>query len=208
MAIKKFLVTVIVCVSVASMAGCGNSEKHIGAPPEDVINPDGAGSSSNTGNSADNGTAKEKGGVISGAVTVKIGLNDDTGYKIDMYNNAASETILGYLSEEEMRFPTYTYEEGDGYVAQDIRGSYTRDDEKEISQIKAGGLYLFSDGQLRLYFKDVADAGITATPVGYFADTDNITELVQNAYKENRDDSWGVEVYFLITRNIQAEKGE
>ncbi len=84
-----------------------------------------------------------------------------------MYNNAASETILGYLSEEEMRFPAYTYEEEDGYVAQDIRGSYTRDDEKEVSQIKAGGLYLFSDGQLRLYFKDVPDAGITATPVSY-----------------------------------------
>lgn len=58
------------------------------------------------------------------------------------------------------------------------------------------------EGQLRLYFKDVPDAGITAVPVGYFQDKDNITELVQNAYKENRDDSWGVEVYFLITKNI------
>ncbi len=58
------------------------------------------------------------------------------------------------------------------------------------------------EGQLRLYFKDVPDAGITAVPVGYFQDKDNITELIQNAYKENRDDSWGVEVYFLITKNI------
>ncbi len=206
MGIKKLLVTFIMCVSVASMAGCGNSEKRVEAPPEDVINPEGADSNNNTdnsaGNNAGNNAAKEEGEVISGAVTVKIGLNDDTGYTIDMYNNAASETILGYLSEEEMRFPAYTYEEEDGYVAQDIRGSYTRDDEKEVSQIKAGGLYLFSDGQLRLYFKDVPDAGITATPVGYFQDTDNITELVQNAYKENRDDSWGVEVYFLISKNI------
>lgn len=203
MGIKKLLVTVIMCISVAGMAGCGNSEKHVEAPPEDVINPEGAGSNNNnTDNSTDNNASGEGGEVISDAVTVKIGLNDDTGYTIDMYNNAASETILGYLSGEEMRFPAYTYEEDDGYVAQDIRGSYTRDDEKEVSQIKAGGLYLFSDGQLRLYFKDVADAGITATPVGYFPDTDNITELVQNAYKENRDDSWGVEVYFLITKNI------
>ena len=202
MSIKKFLLTIIMCISVVSMAGCGNSEKYVEAPPEYVVNPEGADNNNNTGNSTDNNANKENSGVISGAVTAKIGLNDDTGYIIDMYNNAASETILGYLSEEEMRFPAYTYEEDGGYVAQDIRGSYTRDGEKEISQIKAGGLYLFSDGQLRLYFKDVPDAGITAVPVGYFQDKDNITELVQNAYKENGDDSWGVEVYFLITKNI------
>lgn len=27
---------------------------------------------------------------------------------------------------------------------------------------------MFSDGQLRLYFKDIKNAGITATPIGYF----------------------------------------
>ena len=95
MGIKKLLVTFIMCVSVASMAGCGNSEKRVEAPPEDVINPEGADSNNNTDNSADNNTgnnaAKEEGEVISGAVTVKIGLNDDTGYTIDMYNNAASD---------------------------------------------------------------------------------------------------------------------
>lgn len=52
-------------------------------------------------------------------------------------------------------------------------------------------MYLFSDGQLRLYFKDIEDAGITATPVGQFSEVDNITELIQKAYKENKDDSWG-----------------
>lgn len=45
------------------------------------------------------------------------------------------------------------------------------------------------------------NAGITATPVGYFQESGNITELVQDAYEENKDDSWGVDVYFLITKN-------
>lgn len=199
MRIKKYLLTIIMSITVAGMAGCGNNEKHVEEPPEEVINPSGGESAdSNSGTGLD---SSANSGIISGAVTVKIGLNDETGYKADMYNNAATETILGYLSGDEMRFPAYTYEEEDGYVAQNIRGSYTRKDEQEIQEIKAGELYLFSDGQLRLYFKDIKNAKITATPVGYFADAGNITELVQNAYEENKDDTWGVDVYFLITKN-------
>ena len=37
MSIKKFLLTIIMCISVVSMAGCGNSEKYAEAPPEDVV---------------------------------------------------------------------------------------------------------------------------------------------------------------------------
>lgn len=193
--IIKILLGFVVCIC---LAGCSNSERKVEEPPEEVINP---GGSSNSGEVDKKYNNTDSGDVLSSAVSAKIGLVNDKAYNIDMYNNAAVETILGYLSEEEMRFPTYTYEEEDGYVAQNIRGSYTREDEKEISQIKAGQLYLFSDGQLRLYFKDVENAGITATPVGYFQESGNITELVQDAYEENKDDSWGVDVYFLITKN-------
>ena len=89
-------------------------------------------------------------------------------------------------------FVQCTYEESEGYVAQDIRGNYSRDDEVTVSDIQAGDLYLFSDGQLRLYFKDVEGAEIKATPVGHFTDCDDITKKVEDAYQENRDDSWGV----------------
>lgn len=193
--IRNTLLMFIVCVC---LAGCSNSGRKVEAPPEEVINPDGNNNMQDS-NAGDGSPGSSD--VLSSAVSVKIGLNNDKAYNIDMYNNAAAQTILGYLSGEEMRFPTYTYEEEEGYVAQNIRGSYTREDEKEIPQVKAGGLYLFSDGQLRLYFKDVEDAGITATPVGYFSGDVNVTELVQDAYEENKDDSWGVDVYFLITKN-------
>lgn len=193
--IMKILLGFVVCIC---LEGCSNSERKVEELPEEVINPGGS-----IDKEEDNKeeSSQNSGDVLSSAVSAKIGLVNDKSYNIDMYNNAAAETILGYLSEEEMRFPTYTYEEEDGYVAQNIRGSYTRDDEKEILQVKAGELYLFSDGQLRLYFKDVENAGITATPVGCFQEDVNITELVQDAYEENKDDSWGVDVYFLITKN-------
>ena len=42
---------------------------------------------------------------------------------------------------------------------------------------------------------------IMATPVGYFADASNIEKLVTTAHDENEDDTWGVEVYFRLTKN-------
>lgn len=199
---KNIILSILIGICVLCFAGCGQEQKQVGTPPEEVLHPNGS-SEENDTKENDNADAKTSydGSVLSGAVTAKIGLNDNTEYTIDMYNNAAVDTILGYLSEEEMRFPTYTYEEKDGYVAQNIRGTYSRDDEVEVTKIHAGELYLFSDGQLRLYFKDIEDAGITATPVGQFSEVDNITELVQKAYEENKGDSWGVEVYFLIKKN-------
>ena len=56
---------------------------------------------------------------------------------------------------------------------------------KNIANVKTGELYLFSDGQLRFYFKDMEGANITATPVGYYTDTDGLTEAVQEAYESN-----------------------
>lgn len=111
--------------------------------------------------------------------------------------------MLDYLSDSALLFPTYTYEEEESYVAQPIRGSYTRDDETEITGVYAGELYLFSDGQLRFYFKDMDGAGITATPVGCFAETEGLTEAVQNAYESKLDDTWGVDVYFWLTNTLQ-----
>lgn len=139
--------------------------------------------------------------VLEDAVSIRIGQGTEKVWSINMYDNAAVDTMLGYLSNSELLFPTYTYSDADGLVGQNIRGRYTRDDEILVTDIKAGELYLFSDGQLRLYFKDISGANITATPVGYVAEADGITEAVQNAYESNLGDSWGVDVYFLIKKN-------
>ena len=62
---------------------------------------------------------------------------------------------IEYLSGSALLFPTYTYDDEGGFVAQHVRGNYTRDDEQTIADVKAGELYLFSGGQLRFYFKDI-----------------------------------------------------
>ena len=183
----------IVCV--AALAGCGAKAEDPGPPPEEIINPSG-------GTAGEyNGTAYE-GDVLENAVSVRIGQRSQKDWSIDMYDNDAAATMLGYLSSSGLLFPTYTYEEEQGFVAQTVRGSYTKDGETTIADVKAGELYLFSGGQLRFYFKNVDGANITATPIGYYTDTEGLAEAVKDAYEAELGNVWGVDVYFVITKNM------
>ena len=207
---KKFtpLITVLLLIlSMAAFTGCGSQTEDPGPPPADVINPDNSESTSaenSTGadTQIENDEISEESDILENAVSVKIGRDGKTDWLINMYNNDAAETMLGYLSGSGLLFPTYTYDEEQGFVAQTVRGNYTRDDETTITDVRNGELYLFSGGQLRFYFKDIEGANITATPVGYYTDTEGLTEAVQDAYESNKDDVWGVDVYFVITKNI------
>lgn len=199
---KKFVALMLVfllALGTTVLTGCSSQAEDPGPPPENVINPD---------NNAEGNTQNENSGtayngdILENAVSVRIGRDGEKEWPVNMYHNAASITMLDYLSGSALLFPTYTYEEEEGFVAQSVRGSYTRDDETTISDIKAGELYLFSGGQLRFYFKDVAGANITATPVGYYVDTEGLAEAVQGAYEANLGDTWGVDVYFWITKTI------
>ena len=192
------LMTALLTVGMLTLTGCESQTENPGTPPLDVINPSGDPVSSQSGSS---GTAYE-GEILENAVSVRIGQRSQKNWSINMYNNAAAQTMLGYLSGSGLLFPTYTYEEEQGFVAQTVRGSYTRDDEITVADVKAGELYLFSGGQLRLYFKAMEGANITATPVGRFAETEGLTEAVIEAYESNLGDTWGVDVYFVIIKNI------
>ena len=192
------LMTALLAVGMLALTGCDSQAENPGTPPPDVINPGSGTGSSQSGNS---GTTYE-GDVLENAVSVRIGRDGRKDWPVDMYNNDAAVTMLGYLSGSGLLFPTYTYEEEQGFVAQNVRGSYTRDDETTVADVKAGELYLFSGGQLRFYFKDAEGVNITATPVGRFADMDGLTEAVMEAYESNLGDTWGVDVYFVITKNI------
>ena len=192
------LMTALLTVSMLALAGCNAQTENPGTPPPDVINPSGGTGGSQSGNS---GTAYE-GDILENAVSVRIGQGESKDWPISMYNNAAAVTMLDYLSGSPLLFPTYTYEEEQVFVAQNVRGSYTRDDETTVADVKAGELYLFSGGQLRFYFKDMEGVNITATPVGRFADTEGLAEAVIEAYESNLGDTWGVDVYFVIKKNI------
>ncbi len=213
---KKLLsafLAVLMVVTMFAFAGCQSESKDPGAPPEDVIHPDAPNvsdsnventtdSSDNSDSDAENTTdSTESGEIIENAITVRIGRDSSDELSVNMIDNAAANTMMDYLSDSALLFPTYTYDEEAGFVAQNVRGSYTRDDEVTVADVKCGELYLFSGGQLRLYFEDVPDANITATPVGVFADTSGISEAVKAAHDGNVDDIWGVEVYFWITKN-------
>lgn len=210
------LALLLVC-HVALLSGCSGRTKDPGEPPAEVVNPgqssedtapdgnlsrDTDPDSSSSGES-NTGSADDSGEVLENAISVRIGRDGTKEWNVNMYNNDAAMTMLDYLSGSALLFPTYTYEEEEGFVAQSVRGNYTRDDEQEIADVKAGELYLFNGGQLRLYFKDIEGADITATPVGYYADEEGLTEAVQEAYESNLDDTWGVDVYFWITKTVE-----
>ncbi len=159
-----------------------------GTPPANVLRPE-------------NSTQQKTSGEMKNAVTVQIGRDSGPRYQVTMQNNAAARTMLGYLSNSNLLFPTYIYEEKAGYVAQRVRGSYSRDDETTVADIKAGELYLVSGGQLRLYFNNVNGANLKATRVGYFENASAIGRDVQKAWNDNKGDYWGVEVYFYLKKN-------
>ena len=189
-----WMTVLLLTMTMASLTGCGSQTEDPGPPPSEIINPD------NTQNEND-GTAYD-GDVLENAVSVRIGQGQSKDWTIDMYNNDAAVTMLGYLSGSPLLFPTYTYNEEQGFVAQNVRGTYSRDDEVTVSDVKAGELYLFSGNQLRFYFKDVEGADITATPIGYYTDTEGLTDAVIDAYESNIGDTWGVDVYFVITKTM------
>ena len=207
---KLITLALIFTLGLSVLAGCGAGTKDPGEPPAEVINGESTKVENNSAQveSSTNMEKTDTGDVswdeiLVNAISVRIGRDGTTEWNVDMYNNAAALTMLDYLSGSALLFPTYTYDEEGGFVAQSVRGNYTRDGEQTIADVKTGELYLFSGGQLRFYFKDIEGANITATPVGYYTDTQGLTEAVQEAYTSNLDDTWGVDVYFWITKTLE-----
>lgn len=219
---KKNKLTILAAITVLGLSvlsGCGAGDKDPGEPPTEVVIGEntGAGNSNSESTDTENNSVQSEssgmaeteegdqyeGDILADAISVRIGRDGTTEWNVDMYNNDAALTMLDYLSGSALLFPTYTYDEEGGFVAQSVRGNYTRDDEQTIADVKTGELYLLNGGQLRFYFKDMEGVNITATPIGYYTDVEGLTEAVQEAYTSNLDDTWGVDVYFWITKTLE-----
>ena len=205
---------VVLGFEVLLLSGCGTGAQDPGEPPAEVLYGGSTGTeNADTGNGntdvekntpqAESGAGREEAEILAKAVSVRIGREGVAEWNVDMYNNDAAQTMLNYLSDSALLFPTYTYDEEGGFVAQNVRGNYTRDDERTIADVKTGELYLFSGGQLRFYFKDMEGANIIATPIGYYTDVEELAEAVQEAYTANLEDTWGVDVYFWLTKTLE-----
>ena len=199
----NLLLALLLALCMAVFTGCSPKTEDPGPPPAEVVNPDGNAEETDQVEMEEQVEQSDTQAVLENAVTVRISQTNPKEWSVNMYDNAAAATMLNYLSTSGLLFPTYTYEEEQGFVAQTIRGNYSRDDEITVADIKAGELYLLSGNQLRFYFKDAPGANITATPVGYYVDTEGLTEAVQDAYTSNRGDIWGVDVYFIISKNAE-----
>lgn len=194
---RLMILAVAITLGLTVLSGCGADTADPGEPPAEVVN-----GGNTVMDDTESGDIYE-GEILAKAISVRIGRDGTEEWNVDMYHNDAALTMLDYLSDSALLFPTYTYDEDGGFVAQSVRGNYTRNDEQTITDVKTGELYLLNGGQLRFYFKDMEGANITATPIGYYTDVEGLAEAVQGAYTSNLDDTWGVDVYFWITKTLE-----
>lgn len=197
----SYLLAAMLIMSTAVMGSCSSSETaDPGTPPEEIVSPRDKASKDDSGTDTATTAEEDFGEFIPNAVSVKVGKKGKTDYGVTMYDNDAARMMLDYLPNDDLLFPTYTYDDEQGFVGQRVRGDYTRDNEVTVTEVHAGELFLFSGNQLRLYFKDAEDVDITATPIGFFSSAGDLTEAVEGAYNDNKGDTWGVDVYFIITK--------
>lgn len=208
----SYLLAAVLIMSTAVMGGCANETADPGIPPEEIVSPRDKTSNGNTDTKTDTGTgtdaaadttaAEEEdfGDLIKNVLSVQIGKKGKINYGVTIYDNDAANAMVSYITDSSVLFPSYTYDDEQGFVAQSVRGEYTRDDEVTVTEVHAGELFLFSGNQLRLYFKDEENVDITATPIGFLTPADSITDAVHDAYEDNKGDTWGVEVYFIISK--------
>lgn len=140
---KLIILGAAIPLGLSVLSGCGADTVNPGEPPAEVVN-----GGNTVMDDAESGDIYE-GEILTHAISVRIGRDGTEEWNVDMYHNDAALTMLDYLSDSALLFPTYTYDEDGGFVAQSVRGNYTRDGEQTITDVKTGELYLLNGGQLR-----------------------------------------------------------
>ena len=108
--IITLITALLVIVNMIAFTGCGSKTEDPGPPPADVINPENSGdmfSEESTSDSVQNENSETSGesDILENSVSVRIGRDGKTDWSVNMYNNDAAETMLGYLSGSGLLFP-------------------------------------------------------------------------------------------------------
>ena len=109
--ITTLLMTLALSISMTALTGCSSQVEDPGPPPPEVINPDNPTAPFPDGNTEDgtqDGNSKTTGeeSILENAISVVIGRDGQTGWNVNMYDNDAAWTMLGYLSDSGLLFPT------------------------------------------------------------------------------------------------------
>lgn len=140
---KLIILGAAIPLGLTVLSGCGADTVNPGEPPAEVVN--GGSIDTEDSNAEDTDEENKSAGrgndgmdvtegadvyeseILTNAISVRIGRDGTEEWNVDMYHNDAALTMLDYLSDSALLFPAYTYDEDGGFVAQSVRGNYTRD---------------------------------------------------------------------------------
>ena len=110
---KMMILAMTVILGVSVFSGCGARVEDPGEPPAEVISGKSADAEKDAvqdEDSADREKTNNGDEILADAVSVRIGRDGTDEWNIDMYHNVEALTMLDYLSDSALLFPTYTYE--------------------------------------------------------------------------------------------------
>lgn len=182
-AMKKniFMKSTLVLMLGIMLAGCGNSAKN--------------GSSDAAGDPAENPVVSapqseedsdsEAGSDTAQSVTELVVRFGDEGepFTLHLYDNDTAAAVAKHVGTSDWRLPIYHYDDFDNWEVMqyyDIPSRYEIPSAPEqITEEKAGAVYYSEPNRIILFYKD-AEVPAEYTPVGYFDDTEEFVDAVEN----------------------------
>ncbi len=174
---NMFMKTGLVLVLGIMLAGCGNS-----------TGKDSSDAAENTVVSApqsEDGSDSEAGSDTVQAVTELVVRFGDGGepFTLHLYDNNTAAAVAKHVGTNDWRLPIYHYDDYENWEVMqyyDIPSRYEIPSAPEqITEEKAGTVYYSEPNRIILFYKD-AEVSAEYTPVGYFDDTEEFVEAVEN----------------------------
>ncbi len=178
---KIFTIGSLVLVFGIILAGCGDStgkdspgttEAETGSSPSFLSQ-----SEENTDREGDSGAMAEETELV-----VRFG-DDGEPFTMHLYDNDTAAAIARYVGTSDWRLPIYHYDDFENWEVMqyyDIPSRYEIPSAPEqVTEEKAGTVYYSEPNRVILFYQD-AEISAEYTPIGYFEDTDEFLEAVQD----------------------------